>query len=135
MAVNKIAPDTRAVNLINAFLAAITQSDSESRKAAAIPHLHATLLTPDGESIDPITERYDFSKAVASIHFYAVPAVITEVHEGEPRTVGFGDQAEPGRVDKYFLDKRDGVAGEPAPLGVFWPADGGAPSLLHIGKL
>jgi len=49
--------------------------------------------------------------------------------------VGFRETAESGRTDKYFVTKKAGVPGLPAPLHVFWPSDGGAPKLINIGSL
>lgn len=66
---------------------------------------------------------------------YKVPVEITRVAPGNERTIGFRDTAERGRVDRYFVAKRRGVSGLPAPLHVFFPADGGAPSVVDMGSL
>jgi hypothetical protein len=49
--------------------------------------------------------------------------------------MGFKETAERGRIDKYFIAKRRGIAGVPAPLHIFWPETGGKPKLINIGSL
>ena len=79
--------------------------------------------------------NYSFKKACDGVQFYQVPVKITEVHKGRVITLGFKKTAERGRIDKYFIAKRKGVDGLPAPLHVFWPEGGGKPTLVNIGSL
>jgi hypothetical protein len=135
LAVEKIDPDPKGVKLCSDFLAALAIEDEAKRIEAAIPLLHKTLLTDDGKDLRPDVKRFAFSKASKNAKFYKQPAEVTAVHKGMDQTVGAGKQAEKGRSDKYFVAKKDGAAGLPAPLHVFWPADGGAPKLINVGSL
>jgi len=135
LAVEKIEADPKGVKLCSDFLAALAIADEAKRIAAAIPLLHKTLLTEDGKDLTEDVKRFSFKKASDNAKHYKQPAEVTVVHKGMDQTVGAGKQAEKGRADKYFVAKKEGVAGRPAPLHVFWPADGGAPKLINIGSL
>ena len=134
-AVEKIEPDPKGVKLCADFLTALAIEDAAKRLEAVIPLLHKTLLTEDGKDLTPDVKRFSYNKACTNAKFYKQPAQVTEVHKGMEGTVGFGKTAEKGRADKYFVAKKEGVAGRPAPLHVFWPSDGGAPKLINIGSL
>ncbi len=134
-AIEKIQPDAKAVTLITAFLKALQTPDEAARVKAVLPLLHKSMKTDDGQDLPGTVKRYSFKKASDNVKFYKVPAQIFEVHKGRTVTVGFKATAETGRTDKYFVQKNDGVAGRPAPLHVFFPADGGAPTLINIGSL
>jgi hypothetical protein len=53
------------------------------------------------------------------IKYYQYPVQITRVRALVTQAVGFKDTAEKGRAFDYFLAKRDGVSGLPAPIRVF----------------
>lgn len=135
LAVEKIDPDPKGVKLCTDFLAAVSIEDEAKRLEAVIPLLHKSLLTDDGKDLKPDVKRFSYGKACTNAKFYKQPAEVTDAHKGTESKVGFGKTAEKGRADKYFVAKKDGVAGRPAPLHVFWPSDGGAPKLINIGSL
>ncbi|MBP7283942.1 MAG: hypothetical protein KBA66_20320 [Leptospiraceae bacterium] len=58
-----------------------------------------------------------------------------DVHKGTFSTVGFKETAEKGRRDKYFIKKKEGLNGMPAPIHVFIPENGGAPKIYDFGGL
>jgi len=130
-----IDPDPEAVQLINDFLGALSIEDDTERLQAVIPLVHKSLLTRDGDDLDRDTKEFSYKKAYSNVKFYSQPADITEVRKGTPTTVGWEETAEAGRVDKYFIDKKDGVDGMPAPIEVFWPEDGGPPKIYYMGSL
>ena len=133
-AVTKVDPDPQAVKLVRQFMKALHLQDPIKREARVSKYLHKSLLTSD-QKLTASIKNYSFKKACDNVKFYEVPARITEVHRGREVTIGFKETAERGRIDKYFVAKRDGVAGLPAPLHVFWPQGGGAPTLVNIGSL
>lgn len=134
-AIEKIPADPKAVKLCSDLLAALSKEDEAQRIAATVPLLHKSLLTADGKDLAREVREFSFKKASAGARFYKQPAEIFEVHKGLEQTVGFGNTAERGRVDKYFVQKKEGAAGRPAPLHVFWPNEGGEPKLINIGSL
>lgn len=133
--IEKIEPDPKGVKLCSDFLAALSRQDEKERLQAVLPLMHKSMLTADGKDLDPNVKRYSYRKACGNVKFHEQPAKVTEVHKGREQTVGFQKTAEKGRVDKYFVAKKSGVAGLPAPLHVFWPNDGGDPKLVNIGSL
>ena len=133
--VHKIASDPRAEAKVTALLRALSIEDESERKRAVAANLHKSLLLPDG-TMERNVEQYSFKKASENVQFYRIPAAIHEVHEGNSVTVGFKETAERGRRDKYFVLKKEGVNGLPAPIHVFWPeSDGAEPSVLDMGSL
>ena len=134
-AVERIAPDPRGVELVNSFLKALSVQDEQVRLQAVLPLMHRSCLTPDGRDLDRNVKEFSYRKACGGVGCYEIPAVVTEVHKGNITTIGFRETAETGRTDKYFVAKKAGVAGRPAPLHVFFPASGGAPTLVNIGSL
>ena len=132
--IEKIKADKQAVELINNFMKALQIKDAAKREAAAVKFLHKSMLTNDGKMPSSL-KNYSFKKACDGVKFYAVPVKITEVHKGRTVTVGFKETAEKGRTDKYFVAKKEGEAGRPATIHVFWPEGGGKPMLINIGSL
>jgi hypothetical protein len=132
--IEKIEADKKAVELINNFMKALQIEDATKREAAALKFLHKSMLTNDGKMPSSL-KNYSFKKACDGVKFYDVPVKITEVHKGRSVTVGFKETAERGRTDKYFVGKKEGAAGRPAPLHVFWPEGGGKPMLINVGSL
>lgn len=134
-AIEKIKPDARAVDLVNRLLAALALENPDARLKAVLPLVHTSLKTADGSDLDDNVKPWSYKKAWQNVKFYANPAQIYEVHKGRPVTIGFGPTAERGRKDKYFVKKKGGVAGRPAPIVVFWPESGGAPTVVGMGSL
>ena len=134
-AIEKIQADSKAVQLCENFLKACQLDDPQDRLQAVLPLLHKSMLTRDGKDLDRNVKEFSYKKACGAAKLYAVPVEIYEVHKGNVTTVGFRETAERGRTDKYFVSKKPGVQGRPAPLHVFWPEDGGEPKLINVGSL
>jgi len=132
-AIEKIPPDPKGVQLCNDVLAALSIADETQRIKALVPLLHKSLL--NGDDLDDNVRQWSYKKAVQNVKFYAQPADIKEVHKGNVLTIGYGATAERGRRDKYFVKKKPGQAGMPAPLAIFWPEGGGEPKVIDIGSL
>lgn len=134
LAIEKIEPDPAAVELLNQLLQALQIADADKRLAAVLPLVHKSLLTTDGKDLARTTKDFSYKKACSGAALYASPVVITEVHKGSQTTIGFKETAESGRTDKYFLAKKEGVAGRPAPIHVFWDSQG-KPKIVNMGSL
>ena len=134
-AIEKIDPDPKGVQLCENFLKACLIEDPKARLEAVIPLLHKSMLSKDGKDLDRNVKEFSYAKACGGAKFYAIPVEIYEVHKGNVTTVGFKETAERGRSDKYFVSKKAGQPGRPAPLHVFWPEGGGEPKLINIGSL
>lgn len=133
-AVEKIEPDPAAVDLLNQLLQVLQLGDPDQRLAAVLPLVHKSLLTTNGKDLARSTKDFSYKKACAGASLYAQPVEITEVHKGRVMTIGFQETAESGRTDKYFLAKKPGVAGLPAPIHVFWDSQG-KPKITNMGSL
>jgi len=127
--------DRAALELLNQFMAALQITDEEKRIKAILPLVHKSLLNSAGDDLNGTTKDYSYRKAARNIGLYQTPAKVTRVATGRNGTAGFGETAEKGRTDRYFVAKRDGVDGVPAPLHVFFPKDGGKPKILDMGSL
>jgi hypothetical protein len=121
------AVDARAASLLDALLDALARGDT----AAAVPLLHRTLLSADGAALDPQVEHYAWRKAAANAHLYARPPVVTSVRDDDESV----EAGERGHRMRYFLEKKPELEAMPAPVTLFWPADGGAPKVLYFGGL
>lgn len=134
-AIEKISPDPRGTELVNKLLNALSIEDPAERLKAVIPLVHKSLLTSDGSDLSRDIKDFSYKKAYNNVKFYQIPASIREVHKGRVMTIGFRETAEKGRTDKYFINKKPGTTGLPAPIHVFFPEDGGAPSIVNMGSL
>ncbi len=134
-AIEKIRPDPKGTELVNNLVKALSIEDPDERLKAVIPLVHKSMLTSDGQDLDRNVKDFSYKKAYNNVKFYQYPVSIYEVHKGNVLTIGFRETAERGRIDKYFINKKPGVNGRPAPIHVFWPEDGGAPSIVNMGSL
>jgi hypothetical protein len=132
-AIEKSAPDPKGQKLVADLLAALANPDDGARLAAVVPLLHKSLLTDDGKDLRSTVKDFSYKKASQNVGLYS--ADIDYVVKGNTMTVGFKASAEKGRDDKYFVKKKPGVAGMPAPIHVFWPDGGGEPKILDLGSL
>lgn len=135
IALEKIPPDEKAVKLINQLMTALSITDDEARLKAVIPLVHKSMLTSDGQDLDNNVKPFSYKKACQNVKFYKNPVKIKYVLKGNVLTVGWKETAERGRIDRYFVEKKDGVAGMPAPISIFWPESGGEPRVIDFGSL
>ncbi|MFO0580329.1 MAG: hypothetical protein U1A78_40670 [Polyangia bacterium] len=129
--------DARAEKLLNDFLAALSSNPDNLDAAikAALPYLHKSLLSPDGSSVSADLRNFSFKKAWGNAKFYAQPVKITRIRRTGTSAIGFQQTAEKGKVSDYFVAKKDGASGMPAPVKIFFPADGGEPKISYVGSL
>ena len=127
--------DPRAVALLNAFMQALSLPDPLESARAVLPFVHRSLKTAAGDDLSRDLRQFGHKKAHGNARHYAIPVHVTRVRTTRTTGIGFEDTAEPGRVDDYFITKRDGVNGMPAPVKIFFPADGGPPLVSYMGSL
>jgi len=128
--------DAQAEALINATLAALQQNRDPALAArAAIPYLHKSLLDASRTELSADSRAFSFKKAHGSASAYGVPVRITRVRESRVTAIGHAETGERGRSVDYFVAKRDGVAGMPAPVTVFFPEGGGPAKICYLGSL
>jgi len=82
-----------------------------------------------------MVKDYSYKKAVTDAALYQIPVRVTRVAKDKSTAVGFGESAESGRTDRYFVAKREGVSGLPAPIHIFFPKDGSKPKIVNMGSL
>jgi hypothetical protein len=117
--------EARGVELAGRFLQALRTDDEAARIKAALPLLHRSLLTADGDDIDPSVKRAAWRKASANADTVALPTKVTRVRAKGNLTIGEGsDNVERGRVDDYFLARAEGNSGLPARITIFFPQQG-----------
>ena len=127
--------DAAAKALLNKFFKALSISDFEASIKACKPMMHKSLYNAQGNDISPDLRRFGFKKAHDGAKFYTQPVNITRVRETSMSGVGFGDTAEAGQVVDYFVGKKDGVGGMPAPVKVFFPSNGNPAKIFYIGSI
>ncbi len=128
--------DAAAEQLLSATLAALQQNrDEEAAVLAIVPYLHRSLLDASGAQLTTDVRQFSFKKAFGAAPLYGVPVKVTRSRPSNVTAIGFGPTAERGRSVDYFVAKRDGQPGMPAPVTVFFPESGGAPKVSYLGSL
>ncbi|HMV44625.1 MAG TPA: hypothetical protein PK079_17290 [Leptospiraceae bacterium] len=133
--IEKIEPDPKALKLVSDFMNALTIADEAERLQAILPLVHDSLKTKDKKDLFSSVKQFSYKRAVDMIKLYKAPAEVSEVHKGAVSTIGYKELAEKGRRDKYFVKKKEGVNGMPAPIHVFIPENGGEPKIYDFGSL
>ena len=124
-----LAQEARAeasgVELAGRFMQALRTGDEAGRIQAALPLLHRSLLTPNGDDIDPSVKRAAWKKATANAGTVAQPVKVARVRPKGNLTIGEGSEnVERGRVEDYFLARAEGNSGLPARITIFFPQKG-----------
>lgn len=129
--------DKRGIELIDSFMNVLLQNPSDEMVAAkaAMPYIHRSEYNNQGNQLMQDRLNFSFKKAWQNAKFYAWPVVVTRIQQQNLSQVGFGETAEAGTGFKIWISKKEGVSGMPAPLNVFFPADGSAPKLNYYGSL
>lgn len=129
--------DARAEKLLNDFLAALNAhpDNMDAAVKAALPYLHKSLLAPGGGDVTGDLRNFSFKKAWSNAKFYAQPVKITRIRRTGLSAIGFRETAEKGKVSDYFVGKKEGVNGMPAPVKIFFPEGGGEPKISYVGSL
>lgn len=132
-----VAANPVAVSVIEKFLEALVSADSiedAAKRVVAAKLVHQSLVdTRDPTTLNADKMRFSFKKAYGSAKLYQ--AKITRVAETSVTAVGYKETAQKGKLYKYFVAKKDGVSGMPAPLQIFFPDGDGPPVLYDFGSL
>lgn len=130
-----VAEPAEAEPLLNAALSALNIENFDESVQAILPYVHKSLKNRTGTDLTTDIRQFSFKKAHANARFYAHPVHVTRVRENAVTGIGFGDTAEMGRTVDYFIAKKEGVDGLPAPVTVFFPSSGGPPRVSYLGSL
>lgn len=109
---------------------ALAEPDPDRAAQAVMPYVHSELMNGDKSGLSNDVRQFSFKKAHSNARFYKVPVEITRAREPSNRPL-----SEPGRTIDYFIAKRPGVDGMPAPIPVFFPANGGPAKIAYLGNL
>jgi hypothetical protein len=126
-------PETEphAVELLNNFLRALAIPDEDQRLQAVLPLMHKSLLTLDGRGFRQPVRDYNYLTAVRSVSSYRVPVEITRVDPNSNSPSESLGKREEGASFRYYIARLPKVGGTGI-IHIFFPADGGPPSIAEI---
>jgi hypothetical protein len=129
--------DTRGFVVIDSFMTALVTNTGNEKAAAiaALPFIHRSEYDNSGTNLKQDRLDFSFKKAWQNAKFYKLSVEVTRIQKQNLTGIGFGNTAETGTAYKIWIAKKDGVAGLPAPLNVFFPSNGSDPKLYYYGSL
>jgi len=131
------AADPKAVAKIEQFLKILVDSptiEEAAKKVVEANLVHISMLDKNDKSkLNADKMRFSFKKAYDSAKFYQPK--VTRVLKTSTTAVGFKETAQKGSLYKYWVAKKDGQAGLPAPLQIFVAEGGAEPVLYDFGSL
>lgn len=126
----------QAEKVMNRFLSLLQHDSYEISARKVVPLMHRSLLDRSGKRLDDDTLRFSFKKAHQNAQHYAYPVQITRVQKLRTTGVGHGRTYQKGVEYKYWIRKRKGEIGMPAPLVLFFPrGEAVQPKLSYVGSL
>lgn len=125
----------RVERMLSEFLTALNIRDFNASARAIKPFVHRSLLNNRGTDLSPTVKPYSFKKAHRGAKFYKNPVEVARIAKTHLTAVGYGGTAEKGRVYVFYIKKKRGIKGPPAPIHVFYPDDGSAPKVFNMGGL
>lgn len=129
--------DPKALQLLNDFFAALSVADENASAKACLKVVHKSLMNPAKDDLTADLRRFSFKKAHDNAKFYAQPIKVTRIRPKNISGIGAKSNgtAELGAVHDYFVAKKDGSPGMPAPVQIFFPQGGGEPKIAYMGSL
>lgn len=127
--------DQRGVVCLQNFVNSLLDADFNTAAKKAMQQIHKSDYAKDGTSLKQDRLNFSFKKAWQNAKFYENPIKITRVQKTNLTGIGFKETAQAGTSYKVWIGKKQGVSGLPAPIYVFFPADGGEPKLHDYGSL
>jgi hypothetical protein len=129
-------PDERGLEKIKQFME-ISMSTPDineaGKKLVAAKVVHSSKVDKnDNTKLNPDSLRFAFKKAHGNVKMYDLR--VTRTVLTGTSAVGFGPTAQKGKLYKYFIAKKEGVNGMPAPIQVFYPEDGSEPVVYDFGS-
>lgn len=125
------------VKLLNTFMEKLLIADFDDSAKQVMPYVHKSNYDATGSALDRDLLNFSFKKAHQNAKFYAHPVQVTRSQALKTTGIGHPSRgtAQKGTEMKYWIAKKQGVNGMPAPLVVFFPADGSAPTISYMGSL
>jgi hypothetical protein len=130
-----VSIDATCEKVLNQFMEALMIENADESAKEVMKFAHKSLYNASGTDLSKDLRSFSFKKAHDNAKFYQIPVKITRVRKTGVTAIGYGDTAEKGTVYDYFIAKRVGVNGMPAPIKVFLPANGGEPKISYMGSL
>ena len=122
--------------ILNSFMEALLIADPDASALAVAPFVHKSLKTRDGK-LDSDTRYFSFKKAHENARFYQYHVKVSRAKK--LKTTGIGaaanGTAELGVEVDYWLAKKRGAGGRDAAITVFFPKNGGSPTISYMGSL
>ena len=129
--IEKIQADPKITNLVNQLAEFISIEDESTRIQKLLLIVHDSMKTDDKKDLNSNIKQFSYKKAVSGISRYKIPIELGEVHKGKLVTIN----SIKGRRDKYFIKKKEGVSGLPAPIHIFIPEDGSEAKIIDFGSI
>ena len=126
------------IKVLNQYLEVLSESPTLEDCARNIyPYLGGGLLSSDGKKVSSDTIQFSLKKDYNNVKFYSVPAVITRIQLNKNSYDGYEKTYLEGDIYKIWINKKEGVAGMPAPIPVIVPKnDAEHPKVIStIGSL
>ena len=127
--------DARAMEVLNKFMEALMIEDADKSAKEVMKYAHKSLFNPNGSDLSKDLRDFSFKKAHNNAKFYQTPVIVTRIRKSSVTGIGYEQTAERGRIEDYFIAKKQGVNGMPAPVQIFFPADGSEPKIAYMGSL
>ena len=129
-------PDERGMEKVKRFMeicASTPDLEEAGKLLIAEKVVHASKRDKNNPAkLNSDSIRFAFKKAHGNIGMYQ-PTLVRTVLTGTT-AVGFGRTGQKGKLYKYFIAKKDGVNGMPAPVQIFYPENGEDPVVYDFGS-
>jgi len=110
------------IKVLNQYLKVLSESPTLEDCARNIyPYLGGGLLSSDEKKVSSDTIQFSLKKDYNNVKFYSVPAVITRIQLNKNSYDGYEKTYLEGDIYKIWINKKEGVAGMPAPIPVIVP--------------
>jgi hypothetical protein len=131
-------PDERGLTRLKRFMEILTTSpdiDTAAKTVVSEKLVHAGRIDKNNpRTLNNDALRFSFKKAFDNAKLYDPAPLITRYQLTTTSAVGFGPTAMKGKLWKYFVAKKEGVNGMPAPIQIFYPEDGSEPLVYDFGS-
>jgi hypothetical protein len=128
-----VEPDPKVVEFINELFVKMKEAGAdaadpneagitskvETAGKIAQKFYHKSHHAKAGDNLLPDRLRFSFKKGFTGIKFYEHPVKVSRVRKLTTQAIGFKETAERGTAFDYFIDKKPGVSGRPAPIRIF----------------
>ncbi|MBP8081631.1 MAG: hypothetical protein KAZ87_00370 [Spirochaetes bacterium] len=120
VSVEEIPP--AVIKVLNQYMKILSESPTlEDCVKNIYPLLGGGLLSSDGKKVSSDTIQFSLKKDYNNVKFYSVPAEITRIQLNKNGYDGFEKTYIEGDIYKIWVNKKEGVAGMPAPIPVIVP--------------